>query len=119
MMTVSITLKVGTRHHAILTLALQRHQRTKKSRGCAVCSRQLWVLLSHELGQLCPWQVNEPGNVADNQLSEHLWFFMAQLFHKEVRIENDRLAVEGGVIANDKIADGITAKKRKEKKKIK
>lgn len=41
---------------------------------------------------------------------------MAQLFHKEVGIEDDRLAAEGGVIADDKIADGITEKKEGEKK---
>lgn len=42
---------------------------------------------------------------------------MAQLFHKEVGIEDDRLAAEGGVIADDKIADGITEKKEGGKKK--
>lgn len=41
---------------------------------------------------------------------------MAQLFHKEVRIEDDRLAAEGGVIADDKIADGITEKRERGKK---
>lgn len=41
---------------------------------------------------------------------------MAQLFHKEVRIEDDRVAAEGGVIADDKIADGITEKRERGKK---
>lgn len=102
----------------MLTLAFQRHQGTKKPRGCAVCSRQLWVLLSHELGQLSPRQVDEPGDVADNQLREHLRFFMAQLFHKEVGIEDNGLTAKGGLIADDKIADGITGKKGERENKV-
>lgn len=101
----------------MLTFAFQRHQGTKESRSCAVCPRQLWVFLSHQLGQLCPRQVDEPGDVADNQLCEHLWLFMAQLFHEEVGIEDDGLAAEGGVIANDKVADGITRKQKKRRRK--
>ena len=38
---------------------------------------------------------------------------MSEFLHKKVRIEDNRLTSKGRVIANDKIADGITREKKK------
>lgn len=43
---------------------------------------------------------------------------MSEFLHKKVRIEDNRLTSKGRIIANDKIADGITGRKKKVNKRL-
>lgn len=43
---------------------------------------------------------------------------MSEFLHKKVRIEDNRLTSKGRIIANDKIADGITGRKKKSNRRL-
>lgn len=94
-----------------LTLPLERHQRPEEACRRASPTGQLQVHFSHQLSQLGSRQINEPCDIADHQLSEHLRFLVPKFFHKKVRVEDDGLASKGRVIADNKTADGITEKR--------
>ena len=97
-----------------LTLPLERHQRPEEACRRTSPARQLQVHFSHQLSQLGSRQINEPCDIADHQLSEHLRFLVPEFFHKKVRVEDDGLASKGRVIADNKTADGITEKRETE-----
>lgn len=50
------------------------------------------LAVSCQLGELVTGQVNEAGNVAEDQVREDLRVLMSQSFHKEIRVEDHWLA---------------------------
>ena len=72
-----------------LTFALQEVEGAEETPAAAARGGLGRRLLSQQLGELTPRQVDESGQVTQHQLCEHLGLLVTELLHKEVGVEDD------------------------------
>lgn len=94
------------------TFAFQEVERTEKAN--VATGRGLRSLVAQELGKLCPGEVDEAGDVTQDQLQEHLRVLVAELFHKKVGVKDDWSAGTAAPQATVHPADGTGGRRRAE-----